>query len=327
MIAIIIPFYQNRPGLLRKAVASILAQQGVLPWHLLVVDDGSPCDPLPDLAPMREALAGRWTLIRKPNGGPSSARNAALDRIGSAYETVAFLDSDDSWDEGHLARIATAFAAGADFYFGNCRRYDDPQSRFERFSVPALAREAIDPAQRLYWFEGDLFDALLRGSPAATSAIAYRFARAPRLRFRTDLHYCEDIFFWMQISAITRRIAFSPVDGVFCGKGVNISEGAWGSLHCARQLASQSRYHQLVQGGFSLSRNQRAWNNQALKGLDVDFWRASLAAAARGEYRCLKLAGAYLRQRPGALGRMPLALGRLVRDKFVRTDPSGAGLR
>jgi len=324
VIAIVIPFYQNRSGLLRDAVASILVQQSSLPWHLFIVDDASPHDPLADLAPLTGALAGRWTLIRKPNGGPSSARNAALDRLGPAHDIVAFLDSDDSWDSGHLARIETAFAAGADFYFGNCRRYDDRQSRFERFCVPAEAREVIDPAQRLYWFDGDLFDALLRGSPAATSAIAYRFSRAAHLRFRTDLHYCEDIFFWMQIAAITRRIAFSPVNGVFCGKGVNISEGAWGSLNRVKQVASQSRYHQLVHGGFSLSRNQRDWNSQALKGLDVDFWKASLAAAVRGEYRCLPLAGAYLRRRPAALGRMPLALGRLVREKLTGSERPGS---
>jgi succinoglycan biosynthesis protein ExoW len=318
MIAIVIPFFQTRTGLLRQALESVLAQQTAKRWHVYIVDDGSPADPEPELRPLRARLGDRYTLLRRRNGGASSARNHALERLPPGQDVVAFLDSDDRWSPGHLERVDRAFAAGADFYFENYRRSDIAASHFACAALSAEGCGALDDGEDIYWFEGDFFDALLRGSPAGTPTIAYRFSRMPALRFRTDLSYCEDVFFWMQASRAARRIAFSPLDGAYCGRGVNISQSAWGTLENVRKLASLSHYHQLVEGSFSLSYSQRRWSARALQGLDRDFWRAAFAAGRRGEYRCLPLALAYLRSRPAAAGRIPLALAQMVQERFAR---------
>ena len=77
----------NDPAFLREAVESAIAQRHP-PDEILVVDDGSTESPAPILAGLPHV-----TLIRKPNGGLSSARNCGLHNARSQY--VLFLDADD----------------------------------------------------------------------------------------------------------------------------------------------------------------------------------------------------------------------------------------
>lgn len=322
MIAIVIPYFQKTPGLLLRAVQSVMAQDSPVPWKIIIVDDGSPVSAEKELAPIRAQLSGRLNLIRQRNQGASAARNRALDALQARADIVAFLDSDDIWEAGHLARIAAAMEAGADFYFENYRRYDEPGPRFARSAMAGKAFECFDQARELFWFEGDFFDILLRGSPAATPAVAFRFSRTPRLRFRTDLWYCEDVYFWMQASRSARRIAFSPKPGVYCGKGINISEGEWGTFRGTWRSFGHTRYHHLVQRQFPLDGEQRAWNEELMQSLDRDFWQSALGAVRRGEYRCAGLMMSYVAMRPHAVARLPPALGRAMQAKWIKPRPT-----
>jgi Glycosyl transferase family 2 len=100
-VTVIIPYYQEEPGILRGAVESALPQEGVSDLEIIVVDGGSP-------APARDDLQGldlpphvTLKLIEQPNRGPGAARNRALDSVSSDTPYVAFLDSDDSWTMNH----------------------------------------------------------------------------------------------------------------------------------------------------------------------------------------------------------------------------------
>src|SRR4051812_39010298 len=108
MISVIIPFYQRSHGLLTRTVQSVLNQTTTVPWHIIVVDDGSPINAETELMPLRAALNGRLTLIHQANAGAASARNRALDNVCPGTDIVAFLDSDDVWEEGHLDRAVAS---------------------------------------------------------------------------------------------------------------------------------------------------------------------------------------------------------------------------
>lgn len=87
-VAVVIPTH-NRPQLLAHSVHSVLAQRGV-EVEVVVVDDGSTPDEVPDVLP-RDA---RIRLIRHSSPrGVSTARNAGVS--ASTAEWVAFLDDDD----------------------------------------------------------------------------------------------------------------------------------------------------------------------------------------------------------------------------------------
>ncbi len=100
-ISVIVPAF-NRAGVIPRAIESALAQQ--LPgadWaiEVIVVDDGSSDDLRGALHP----FGNRVSLIRHAqNRGAAAARNTGI--AAACGEFVAFLDSDDTWLPGKLAR-------------------------------------------------------------------------------------------------------------------------------------------------------------------------------------------------------------------------------
>lgn len=103
-VSVIIPVY-NVEKYLKRCVDSVL-NQSFRDYEILLINDGS--------------TDGSWKIIKdylgkyplqikaysKENGGLSSARNYALDRVNGEY--VTFLDSDDYLDSDYLERLYKA---------------------------------------------------------------------------------------------------------------------------------------------------------------------------------------------------------------------------
>ena len=120
-IVVVIPVH-NRPDLVQRAIASVV-EQTPRPAQVIIVDDGS--EPPLELAPMAEGTHVEIQLVRVPQGGVSSARNAGVEAAVDA-DWVTFLDSDDEAMPGWLAAIGAAAAAGASLF--SCAaeyRWDD----------------------------------------------------------------------------------------------------------------------------------------------------------------------------------------------------------
>lgn len=88
MISIVIPLY-NKENCICKTIDSVLAQT-YAEWECIVVDDGS-TDRSCSL--VEHYNDGRIRLLRKQNGGPSSARNFGVKH--ATGEWIIFLDADD----------------------------------------------------------------------------------------------------------------------------------------------------------------------------------------------------------------------------------------
>jgi glycosyltransferase involved in cell wall biosynthesis len=108
-VSVVIPT-RNRPGMLREAVACVLAQLDV-PLEVIVVDEGS-TPPVTEQAP--ELLDDpRVRIVRhdEPRGLPA-ARNAGV--AVAAGDWLAFCDDDDLWAPDKLARqLVAADTTGA----------------------------------------------------------------------------------------------------------------------------------------------------------------------------------------------------------------------
>ena len=103
LITAIIPLYNGGPYI-RQTLDSVLAQTTPAD-EIIVVDDGS-SDDGPAIV---EAMAREHPirLLRKPNGGQSSARNFG---VANAHgDLIAFLDHDDLWYPHHLATLVEPF--------------------------------------------------------------------------------------------------------------------------------------------------------------------------------------------------------------------------
>jgi glycosyltransferase involved in cell wall biosynthesis len=94
----------NGSSFIERAIASVFAQT-LQPTEIIVVDDGSTDNGIAVV----ESLPGadKIVILRKENGGQSSARNLGVSRSTSAL--IAFLDQDDIWYSRHLEQLIEPF--------------------------------------------------------------------------------------------------------------------------------------------------------------------------------------------------------------------------
>ena len=110
LISVIVPVYNVR-AYLENCVRSV-QRQSFGDWELILVDDGS-ADGSDSLAAELAAEDPRIGFLSRPGGGVGAARNAGLDAARGDY--IAFLDSDDAYEPGHLETLLSLAAdAGAD---------------------------------------------------------------------------------------------------------------------------------------------------------------------------------------------------------------------
>jgi glycosyltransferase involved in cell wall biosynthesis len=111
-IVAIIPLYNGRK-FIEESIDSVLAQTRP-PDEFIVVDDGS-TDGGAEV--VRKIAADKGiTLLHKPNGGQSSARNFGVAKSKSSL--IALLDQDDIWYPHHLERLVKPFHKDRDRQLG-----------------------------------------------------------------------------------------------------------------------------------------------------------------------------------------------------------------
>jgi glycosyltransferase involved in cell wall biosynthesis len=104
-VVAIIPLY-NGARWIEEAIRSVFPQT-LQPDEFIVVDDGSTDNGAGAAIVERLAQERPITLLRKPNGGQSSARNFGVAHSKSTF--IAFLDQDDIWYPTHLERLIEPF--------------------------------------------------------------------------------------------------------------------------------------------------------------------------------------------------------------------------
>ena len=110
LVSIITPVY-NYERYIAEAMESVLAQT-YSNWEMIIVDDRS-SDNSPEIVKKYAKKDHRIKLIELPeNLGAAMARNRALEHAKGRY--IAFLDSDDIWDNSKLAK-QIAFMQKNDF--------------------------------------------------------------------------------------------------------------------------------------------------------------------------------------------------------------------
>lgn len=105
MISVVIPLY-NKQNSIVATLQSVFAQT-YTDYEVIVVDDGSTDDSanvaettLREFCENHSNYNLEFKVVRKKNGGVSSARNEGIRQ--SKYDYVAFLDADDYWEPKYL---------------------------------------------------------------------------------------------------------------------------------------------------------------------------------------------------------------------------------
>lgn len=276
MITVIIPYFQRSPGVLRKALASIAAQQNCpLPVHVIVVDDASPIPPKAEVDSVSFAPGTSIQIIAQENGGPGAARNTGLDAAPPATQFIAFLDSDDEWAAQHLSRAIQSLGCQRDLFFGDHFQLGQSTGAFERGRRIQIESHSKLPlgAAGLHNFDGDIFDQTIRGNLIGTSTVVYDFKHFPALRFRVDLTNAgEDYLFWMELAKAGARCAFSSMIEATYGRGVNIyASSGWGTEQFALRTHNELKFRKKVMQLFDLNAEQRQLIAVGIKNLRQAF--------------------------------------------------------
>ena len=103
LISVVVPLYNGR-DFIQEALDSVLTQT-LPPDEIIVVDDGS-TDGGSDIV-VEMARSHSIILLRKENGGQSSARNVGIAHAHG--DLIALLDQDDVWYPHHLATLVKPF--------------------------------------------------------------------------------------------------------------------------------------------------------------------------------------------------------------------------
>ncbi len=101
LVSVIVPV-RNRPGAVRRAIASVQAQT-LDSWEIVAVDDGSTDDTRAVLTGMA-TFDERITVLSGRGAGVSAARNLGI--ASARGDLVAFLDSDNLWQPDYLRVMA-----------------------------------------------------------------------------------------------------------------------------------------------------------------------------------------------------------------------------
>ncbi|NLF23124.1 MAG: glycosyltransferase [Lentisphaerae bacterium] len=148
-ISVITPSY-NTGRFIGQALDSIRAQRGAegLEIESIVIDGGSTDGTLEQLARRRAELAH---LVVEPDRGPAAAINKGL-RLATG-DVLAWLNADDVYHPGALARVAAAFARqpARALCFGRCRIVDE-EGREIRRGITRF-KEACHPFSSRPWIQ------------------------------------------------------------------------------------------------------------------------------------------------------------------------------
>lgn len=223
--SIIVPLFNKAPYV-EKALESILAQT-YSDWELIVVDDGSTDGSagvadavLKSAVDRRQAPSSvHWQLIRKENGGVSSARNIGV--AASQGDYLCFLDADDWWSPTFLEEMdrfindyPEAGIYGTNYWYVKSGR--------QRLSVTTAETGYIDYckvyAERLQM-------------PLWTGAVCMPRSSFDEVGgFKPSLCLGEDFDVWIRI-ALKHKVAFLNKPLSYYNQDVDINTRFVGRLH------------------------------------------------------------------------------------------------
>jgi len=201
-ISIIVPYY-NHGAYLHAAVQSCLVDR--IDVEIIIVNDGSKEAHAEAYLAKAAALSSSVSVINKPNGGLSSARNAGLEVASGDF--VQFLDSDDVLVPGKLRLQQQQLTALTDFV-ASISSYvlsDEDMNHLSR-PVDSISPYPLNLQSVLFRWE--------RGFSIPIHCALFRRSALSDIRFDETVYGKEDWIFWSGLfNKFHEKVAYLPFLG------------------------------------------------------------------------------------------------------------------
>jgi succinoglycan biosynthesis protein ExoW len=250
-IDIVIPFFQREQGILSRSISSIAAQS--YPHdalRVIIVDDGSPVSAEEEFGSQPPPQSLRIDILKQQNAGPNEARSLGLDHIDPQAKYVAYLDSDDTWTEGHLRHAVLGLSAGYTAYFANLVHLGADAPTFEKSGYVIPGNHPIvaaDPS--LHEYRGDMLHQIVTENIIFMPSLVIDKDALGHVRFpKAHRHGGGDYLYWLAlIDSGNARFVFSTKPEVICGSGINMWYGSgWGTDGLAKRILDEARYRSVA---------------------------------------------------------------------------------
>lgn len=186
-VSIIIPFFNSEKSII-YCLQSVL-NQTFNDFEIILIDDGSKDS---SINLIKEFFAqnsfNNYRIISQNNSGPGIARNTGLNN--STSDLVAFLDSDDIWENNHLSLLI-------DYIENN------------DVDLVCTNKNLNLKKTKIIKLRNMMFRCYIQSS----SMLAKKHIFANN-QFRAGKRYSEDYDLWLRLSAEKKRIVCLPVNDV-----------------------------------------------------------------------------------------------------------------
>lgn len=267
-VSVVIPTY-NRSSFVLDAIRSVTDQQ-YEPLEILVIDDGSTDDTKEKLAHLNAQDVIRY--IYQHNQGRSAARNKGISLATGDF--IAFLDSDDLFEPGKLAKQVEFFA-------------NHPQVGLVHGGYVKFDESGKDLGYRnTSWFSGWIYPKMLLVwyTLLATPTVMVRKAALEEVGgFDESFVIAEDLDLWRRIA---RKYSFGYINQSLARIRIHAGNTSKDAISATREF---ERYlHKAFQEDLGLSSRfqhrvySRLYSNQAymlLSGRGAELMSAARASA------------------------------------------------
>lgn len=232
LVSVIVPAY-NVEKYLARCLDSLVSQD-LISIEIIVVDDGS-TDSTAEIAEQFAAKFANVTVVRKENGGLSSARNAGMAKARGTY--VGFVDGDDWVESAMFDKLSSALEQEPAAEFAQCEAEVD----FE-YEVPEEEKKGCNEYFSVS-FTGveDLTTDIVAQLNASVCTKLYRlsFVQENGLRFPVGFENEDEVFFFMVASRAKKVCSIS-------GRYYHYIRNSNGIM--AKQLSDMSEKQKLPDG-------------------------------------------------------------------------------
>ncbi|MDP3738910.1 MAG: glycosyltransferase family 2 protein [Hyphomonadaceae bacterium] len=250
-VSVIIPAWKAA-GFIERAVASALASTDVR-IQVVVVDDASPDYTFHVISRLAEDDP-RVIVDRLPvNGGPSAARNRAIELSGGRY--IAILDADDTIAPGRLAKlVALADETGADIVVDNMIEVDEAGRQIG--GKPFLKSEAFAAGRDIGLETWVAFNHPMKpGDCLGYLKPLFRQTRLEEMQasYDTNLRNSEDYYFVAHLLAGGARMTYLPDAGYFYQRSPASTSHRLQQSQTDAWLDAEARFRRRFDGRLSAS--------------------------------------------------------------------------